>query len=113
MGALACASIIAFLAARVGVALGVAQYPGGLFLGAAHGLGRDALPVRDPVGERRGGAGEGDEEVEDVLEGLGGHGCLRHGRLSTAGAGLERARIGPVVPCGEVVEPAKAGGTAV
>ena len=63
-----------FLAPRVRVPLGVAHDPRGLLLGLADRLGGDALAVGNPPGDRRGRGREGDEEVEDVFEGLGGHG---------------------------------------
>src|SRR5580765_6381111 len=62
-----------FLAPGVRVPLGVAHDPRGLLFGLADRLGGDALAVGNPPRHRRGRGREGDEEVEDVFEGLGGH----------------------------------------
>ncbi len=55
-----------FLLAALGVALGVFHDAQRLFFGAADGLGRDALAVRDPVCEHRCGCHRGDRAIDQV-----------------------------------------------
>src|SRR6185503_1997825 len=74
-----------FLAPRVRVPLGVAHDPRRLLLGPADRLSGDALAVGNPPGHRRGGGREGDEDVEDVFEGLGGHRTGPAGRSGLSG----------------------------
>ena len=82
-----------FLAPRVGFTLGLAKDGPRLLFGTADRLGGDAPPIGDPVGVDRRCAGEGDEEVEDVVDDVGRHGRWRFARLGVApgrSARLER-----------------------
>ena len=54
------------LLAALRVALGVFHDAQRLLFGAADGLGGDALAVRDPVGEHRGGGHQRDRAIDQV-----------------------------------------------
>ena len=61
-----------FLLAGLGVAFGVAGNAQGLFFGAAHGLGGDAPPVREPHGIHRRGHDDrhdrGDDDLREIRQ---------------------------------------------
>ncbi len=56
------------LLAGFGVAFGILDDAEGLRLGAADGLGGDALAIRYPDGKDRRGRPEGDEDVDQQYE---------------------------------------------
>src|SRR5207237_645767 len=105
--------------ARLGVALRVPADAQRLLLGAADGFGRDAFAVGDPDGKDEDGADNrdgGNDEAGQCRQ-LAFSGVRPFEIRPASDPARRRAteadeKEGPALPCGEVDEPAKAGGTA-